>query len=188
MPEQMHTDNGPPFGATNSLRRLSGLAVWFIDLGITPVYSDPGKPQQNGRHERMHRDLKAEATRPPARGWRSQHKKFNSFRAEYNEVRPHEALGMKTPNEVHKKSEREYPRRVSEWAYPKTYKNKMVTVNGGLRWGHDGFIMVTTALSGRDVGLEPVDDGIWVVYCRHVPLGVLSERTQRVYGLDEYRL
>jgi len=188
MPEQMHTDNGPPFGAPNSLRRLSGLAVWFIDLGITPVYSDPGKPQQNGRHERMHRDLKAQATRPAAGGWISQQRKFNHFRTEYNDVRPHESLDMRTPNEVHKKSEREYSRRVSEWAYPTQFVTKHVTVNGGVRWGHNGTIMVTTALSHRYVGLEPVDDGVWVVYYRHVPLGVLSERTQRVYALEEYRL
>ena len=118
MAEQMHTDNGPPFGSPISLRRMTSLAVWFMDLGVTPVYSDPGQPQQNGRHERMHKDLKAQATRPPGRGWRSQQKKFDEFRKEYNEVRPHEALVMKTPNEVHKESKREYPRRVEEWVYP----------------------------------------------------------------------
>ena len=188
MPEQIHTDNGPPFGSPISLRRLTMLAVWFMDLGVTPVYSDPGQPQQNGRHERMHRDLKADATRPPARGWRSQQKRFDVFLKEYNEVRPHEALMMKTPNEVHRKSIREYPRRVSQWSYPASNKIKMVTANGGLRWGHDGLIMVSTALSGKDVGLEPVDDGIWIVYYRHVALGVLSEQTQRVYELEEYHL
>ena len=188
MPEQMHTDNGPPFGSPISLRRLTTLAVWFMDVGITPVYSDPGQPQQNGRHERMHKDLKAEATRPPGRGWRSQQKKFDAFLKEYNEVRPHESLMMKTPNEVHKKSMREYPRRVQDWVYPKEMKMKLVTVNGALRWKREGFIMVSTALGGRDVGLEPVDDGIWIVYYRHVALGVLSERTQRVYELEDYRL
>jgi transposase InsO family protein len=188
LPKQIHTDNGPPFGATNSLHRLGGLAVWFIDHGITPVYSDPGQPQQNGRHERMHRDLKAEATRPPGTGWISQQRKFNAFREEYNQVRPHESLSMRTPNEVHRQSEREYAQRVQEWAYPVSHKVKLVTVNGALRWGREGFIMVTTALSGRDVGLEPVEDGIWIVHYRHVALGVLSERTQRVYDLEKYRL
>jgi len=188
MPEQIHTDNGPPFGSWNSLRRMSSLAVWFMDLGVTPVYSDPGQPQQNGRHERMHKDLKAHATRPPGSGWRSQQRKFDAFRTEYNEVRPHEALGMKTPSEVHKKSEREYPRRVDDWAYPSDMKMKLVTVNGALRWKSEGLIMVSTALSGKYVGLEPVDDGIWIVYYRHVALGVLSERTQWVYELEDYRL
>jgi len=188
MPEQMHTDNGPPFGSWNSLRRMSSLAVWFMDLGVTPVYSDPGQPQQNGRHERMHRDLKAEATRPPGTGWRSQQRKFDLFRKEYNEVRPHEALMMKTPSEVHKKSQREYPRRVQDWVYPSEMKMKLVTVNGALRWKSEGLIMVSTALAGRYVGLEPVEDGIWIVYYRDVALGVLSERTQRVYELEDYRL
>jgi transposase InsO family protein len=188
LPVLLHTDNGPPFGSPVSLRRMTTLAVWLMDLGITPVYSDPGQPQQNGRHERMHKELKAEATRPPGSGWRSQQKKFDVFREEYNEVRPHEALLMKTPNEVHKTSSREYPRRVQDWAYPAAMKMKMITVNGGLRFGHDGFIMVSSALGGKFVGLEPVEDGIWIVYYRDVPLGVLSERTKRVYELEDYRL
>ena len=188
MPEQMHTDNGPPFGSPISLRRMTSLAVWFMDLGVTPVYSDPGQPQQNGRHERMHKDLKAQATRPPGRGWRSQQKKFDEFRVEYNEVRPHEALMMKTPNEVHKKSEREYPRRVQDWVYPSVMKMKLVTVNGALRWNSDGLIMVSTALSGKFVGLEEVDNGVWIVYYRHVALGVLSEKTKRVYEMEDYQL
>lgn len=188
MPDQMHTDNGPPFGSSNSLRRLTGLAVWFMDMGITPVYSDPGHPQQNGRHERMHRDLKAEATRPAASGWRSQQRKFDEFRKVYNEVRPHEALRMKTPKEIHKTSKREYPRRVQDWCYPSEMKQKLVTVNGALRWNKEGLIMVSTALAGRYVGLQAIEDGVWIVYYRHVPLGVLSERTKRVYEIGEYRL
>jgi len=188
MAEQMHTDNGPPFGSPISLRRMTSLAVWFMDLGVTPVYSDPGQPQQNGRHERMHKDLKAQATRPPGRGWRSQQKKFDEFRKEYNEVRPHEALMMKTPNEVHKESKREYPRRVEEWVCPAEMKMKLVTVNGALRWNSDGLIMVSTALSGKYVGLEEVGNGVWIVYYRHVALGVLSEKTKRVYELEDYQL
>jgi len=188
LPEQIHTDNGPPFASWNSLRRLSTLAVWFMDVGVTPVYSDPGQPQQDGRHERMHKDLKAEATRPPGTGWRSQQRKFDAFRKVYSEIRPHEALMMKTPSEVHKKSEREYPRRVQVWVYPSEMTMKLVTVNGALRWKSEGLIMVSTALGGRYVGLEPVDDGVWIVYYRQVALGVLSERTQRVYELEDYHL
>jgi len=188
MPEQMHTDNGPPFGSPISPRRMTSLAVWFMDLGVTPVYSDPGQPQQNGRHERMHKDLKAQATRPPGRGWRSQQKKFEEFRKEYNEVRPHEALVMKTPNEVHKESKREYPRRVEEWVYPAEMKMKLVTVNGALRWNSDGLVMVSTTLSGKYVGQEEVENGVWIVYYRHVALGVLSEKTKRVYELEDYQL
>jgi len=188
MPEAIHSDNGPPFASSNSLRRLSSLAVWFMDLGVLPVYSDPGHPEQNGRHERMHRDLKAEATRPAARTWRSQQRRFDIFRTEYNEVRPHESLGMQTPSAVHKRSKREYPRRVQEWSYPSEMKQKLVTVNGALRWNKDGLIMVSTALAGRYVGLEPVEDAVWIVYYRQVALGILHERMKRVYELGEYRI
>ena len=188
MPQLLHTDNGPPFGSPVALRRMTTLAVWLMELGITPVYSDPGKPQQNGRHERMHKELKAEATRPPGSGWRSQQRKFEAFRREYNDVRPHEALAMKTPAEVHKTSVREYSRRVSDWVYPASMKMKLITVNGGLRFGHDGFIMVSSALAGKFVGLEPVDDGIWIVYYRSVPLGILNEREARVFELEEYQV
>lgn len=188
LPGMMHTDNGPPFGSPIALRRMTTLSVWFMDLGITPVYSDPGHPQHNGRHERMHKDLKAEATRPPGTGWRSQQRKFDVFRQEYNEIRPHDALMLRTPNEVHRKSAREYSGRVEDWAYPVSMKTKMITVNGGMRWHHDGFTMVTTALGGRYVGLEEVQNGVWIVYYRSVALGVFSERTNRVYELEDYRL
>ena len=188
LPGMIHTDNGPPFGSPVALRRMTTLAVWFMDLGINPVYSDPGHPQQNGRHERMHKDLKAEATRPPGSGWRSQQRKFDVFRKEYNEVRPHDSLMMKTPNEVHKKSPREYPGRVQDWVYPTSMKMKMITVNGGMRWHHDEFTMVSTALGGKYVGLEEVENGVWIVYYRSVALGVFSERMNRVYELEDYRL
>jgi transposase InsO family protein len=188
LPGMIHTDNGPPFGSPVALRRMTTLSVWFMELGIIPVYSDPGHPQQNGRHERMHKDLKAEATRPPGAGWRSQQRKFEVFRKEYNEVRPHDALMLRTPNEVHRKSGREYCGRVQEWVYPASMKMKMITVNGGMRWHHDDFTMVTTALGGKYVGLEEVEDGVWIVYYRSVALGVFSERMNRVYELEDYRL
>lgn len=188
LPQMLHTDNGPPFGSPLSLRRMTTLAVWLMDLDILPVYSDPGKPQQNGRHERMHRDLKAEATRPPGSSWRSQQRKFDTFRHDYNFVRPHEALGMLTPSEIHVRSLKEFPRRIENWDYPKTMRQKLVTVNGALRWNKDGLIMISTALTGRYVGLECMDDGVWLVHYRNFPLGVLSERTKRVYELEDYEL
>lgn len=96
LPQRIRTDNGVPF-ATNTLARLSALSAWWVRLGVLPELIEPGKPQQNGRHERMHRTLKAEATRPPAGNLAAQQRKFNRFRAEYNEERPHEALDQQTP-------------------------------------------------------------------------------------------
>jgi len=186
LPYQLHTDNGPPFGNSASLRRMTMLSVWIMEIGITPVYSDPASPQQNGRHERMHRDLKADATRPPGNTLRSQQQIFNHFREEYNTVRPHEALGMKTPEAVHTWSSREYPRMVRDWDYEHGMDPKMVTVNGTIRWKDKGFVMISSALGGKYVGLQPVQDGVWLVYYRQVPLGYFCERTMKVYELNDF--
>jgi len=186
LPQFMHTDNGAPFGNSMSLRRMTQLSVWLMDLGITPVYSDPGCPQQNGRHERMHRDLKAEATRPPAMTLAAQQKRFDAFRREYNTVRPHESLGMKTPCEVHKKSDRVYTRRIREWDYDKALQTKLVTVNGAVRWNSEYFVMISTALSGRYVGFRDEGNGVWGIWYRHVLLGYFSERTKLVYEADTF--
>jgi transposase InsO family protein len=95
LPEQIHTDNGEPFASAVSLSRLTRLSVWFMDLGTVPVYSDPGHPEHNGSDERMHKELKAEAIRPPGYSLGRQQQKFDEFRQEYNEIRPHQALGSK---------------------------------------------------------------------------------------------
>src|SRR4030095_2778118 len=95
LPQRIRTDNGVPF-ATVSLARLSSLSAWWIRLGILPELIEPGTPQQNGRTERMHRTLKAETTRPAAGNLRAQQRKFNSFREEYNQLRPHEAINLET--------------------------------------------------------------------------------------------
>ena len=188
LPLQFHTDNGAPFGNSLALRRMTMLSVWLMELGITPVYSDPGHPEQNGRHERMHRELKAASTRPPGKNLRSQQRMFDSFLEEYNQVRPHEALGMKTPAQVHQDSPRPYPGVIRSWDYDAGKTLRYVSANGAIRWGHSDFIMVSTALSGKYVGLEEVADGIWGVYYRHVHLGWLSARMKKVYNVEEFHL
>ncbi len=185
IPEFLHTDNGSPFGNTQSLRRMTMLSVWLMDLGITPVYSDPASPSQNGRHERMHRDLKREATRPPGNSYRSQQHLFNVFRERYNTIRPHEALGMKTPSEVHRVSERQYPRTIREWEYGPEMAMKMVTVNGAIRWKKQGFVMISSALGGRYIGMEEVETGLWALWYRHVPLGYFDEATGKVFEVED---
>jgi len=187
LPEQMHSDNGPPFGNAVSLRRMTQLSVWLMEIGVTPVYSDPGHPEQNGRHERMHRELKAECTRPAGKNLKSQQYKFNRFRTEYNNERPHESLGMKMPNEVHKRSIREYPRIIRDWDYERNIRAKMVTVNGAIRWKND-LIMVSSALSGKYIGLEEIDSGVFRVYYRHVALGIFNENTKRIYEIENFNL
>ena len=185
LPDQLHTDNGAPFGSALSLHRLTRLSAWVIEIGVTPVYSDPGHPEQNGRHERMHRDLKAMATRPPGGCLVSQQKIFDKFIKEYNTIRPHEALGMKTPSEIHFRSKREYPRIIRDWDYPKNISIRYVSGNGAIRWGTNDWIMISTALSGKYVGMEEVANGLWKLYYRHVELGYFDAKAKKVYEIDE---
>jgi len=134
LPKQIHTDNGRPFAAVQVTQRITRLSVWFIEHGIEPVYSDPAYPEQNGRHERMHRDLKGEATRPPGFDLRAQHRRLNAFVYEYNYERPHAALELETPGSVHVSSRRQYKDKVKEWDYPSYCQVRRVCRNGALRW------------------------------------------------------
>ncbi len=178
LPEIIRTDNGVPF-ATSALGRLSQLSVWWIRLGIYPELIEPASPAQNGRHERMHKTLKAEATRPPAGNLGSQQVRFNYFRREYNEERPHEALGQETPGSVYERSARQFPRKLPEVEYPAHYERRYVSENGGIRW-KCAWVNVTTTLMHEWVGLEEVGDGLWDVYFSRLRLGRLDERRMRI--------
>ena len=178
LPRRIKTDNGSPFAAA-TLGRLSQLSVWWLRLGILPELSEPGKPQQNGRHERMHRTLKAEATKPPGANAAAQQRKLNNFRREYNEVRPHEALEMSTPAQVHQPSPRQMPSRLPEMVYPDRFEVRYVSANGGIRWRKQ-WVNVSSALVGQHVALEAVDDGLWDVYFGVMKIGRLHERHMRI--------
>jgi len=188
LPESIHSDNGPPFGCVNSLRRMTFLSVWFMERGITPVYSDPGCPTQNGRHERMHRDLKAEATRPPGTNLKAQQKLFDRFVSDYNNIRPHEALGMKRPAQVHEISNRKYTGKIDEWIYDRSLHTRMVSANGAVRWRSVNWISISNALCGKIIGMKEVGDGVWELYYRHVLLGYFSEKTMRTYEIENFNL
>ncbi len=178
LPQRIRTDNGVPF-ATNTLARLSSLSAWWVRLGILPELIEPGKPQQNGRHERMHRTLKAETTRPPAANHRAQQRKFNRFREEFNNERPHEALDMQTPASVYEPSPREMPNTLPPLEYPDRFEVRYVSANGGIRWNHH-WINVSITCAGEYVGLEEIDDGVWNVYFGPLKLGRLLERHMRI--------
>jgi len=180
LPEQFHTDNGSPFACSTALGRLSSLAVWLLEHDIYPVYSDPGCPGQNGRHERMHRELKAVAARPPAANRFLEQKKLDAFVREYNTFRPHQSLGNKTPASVHVRSEREYNEKMISWDYPKLFNVRRVYKNGAIRWGSEHWIMVSTALIYKDNGLEELGNGIWGLFFRCKLLGYLDEKTYRI--------
>ncbi len=178
LPEIIRTDNGVPF-ATTALGRLSTLSVWWIRLGILPELIAPASPQQNGRHERMHRTLKAEATRPPSGNLQAQQTRFNRFRQEYNEERPHEALGQETPASVYRPSGRALPRRLAPLEYPGHFELRLVSRNSGIRW-QKHWVCVTHTLAGEYVGLEEVGDGLWDVYFGPLKLGRMHERLLRI--------
>jgi putative transposase len=178
LPLRIRTDNGVPF-ATHTLARLSRLSAWWVRLGILPEFIEPGKPQQNGRHERMHRTLKAETTRPAAATLRAQQRKFNRFRLEFNHERPHEALLMHTPASCYTRSPRQMPERIPPLEYPDHFELRYVSANGGIRWNHH-WVNVSVTCIGEYVGLEEIDDGVWNVFFGPLKLGRLLERHMRI--------
>ena len=180
LPRAMRTDNGPPF-ATLARRGLSRLAVWWVKLGIVPERIDPGKPQQNGRLERLHQTLKLEAASPPARTWRLQQQALDRFLQEYNEYRPHEALGQQTPASCYESSPREYPARLGDVEYPPGYARRRVQKGGQFRWASH-YIFLTRALRGEVVGLEALDERRRRIWFGPLDLGVLDAR-QGLIGL-----
>ena len=167
-----------PF-ATNTLARLSRLSAWWIRLGVLPQLIEPGKPQQNGRHERMHRTLKAETTRPPSASFRSQQTRFDAFRREFNEQRPHEALEQRTPAAVYQHSPRSMPATLPPLEYPDRFEVRYVSANGGIRWNKT-WVNVSTTCIGEYVGLEEIDDGVWNIYFGALRLGRLLERKMKI--------
>ena len=179
LPTQIHTDNGGPFGSVAAIQRFTRLSYWFIDLGILPVFSDPAHPEQNGRHERMHRDLKAACAVPSAYDLKSQQRKLNAFVKEYNQVRPHEALDMETPSKIHQHSNKPFPERIRNYDYPAHMKVMNVCNNGSVRWRSYYWVYMSRGLIGRQVAAEELGNGIWRVYYKNVFLGYFNEKDIR---------
>src|SRR6266849_4538772 len=178
MPEAIRTDNGAPF-ASAAVAGLSRLAVWWMKLGIVPERIEAGHPEQNGRHERMHRTLKQETAQPAAANRRAQQRAFDGFREEYNEQRPHEALGMQTPAVLYGPSARAYPARVPEPEYPATMLVRSVHHQGQIRWKkHD--VVLSQVLWGERVGLLPVDERWFTIYFAQFPIAQFDSRKLRV--------
>jgi hypothetical protein len=144
-----------------------------------PVFSDPAHPEQNGRHERMHRDLKAACAKPSAYDLKAQQRRLNHFMKEYNHERPHEALEMKTPGEIHDFSTRPFPERIPNFDYDSDMKVMKVCKNGSMRWKSYYWVYLTASLSGKYVGAREVGNGVWRVYYRDVFLGFFNEKDIR---------
>jgi len=185
LPTMIRSDNGEPFAAP-SLGRLSRLSVWWIRLGIRPDLIAPASPYQNGAHERMHRTLKAETTRPPGAYLASQQRRFARFRRIYNHERPHEGLDQRQPDRLYTTSARPFPTQLAPVQYPGHYEIRRVSAEGGISW-HSRGLSVSTVLIGEDVGLEPIDDGIWDMHFGPVRLGRFDERRHRVQPAGVWR-
>jgi putative transposase len=177
LPWRLRTDNGSPFASTG-LARLTALSVWMIKLGIELERIQPGHPEQNGRHERMHRTLKRETVVPPAGDLRAQQRRFDRFRREYNEERPHEALGQRPPGSVYERSPRPYPRSIEDYEYPAHYEVRKVSGFGTFPFRMHA-IYANECLNGERLGLVEIDDGIWRVHFRGHELGIVDERQLR---------
>jgi len=180
LPLTIRSDNGTPF-ASNAIHGLSRLNVWWMKLGIVHQRIEPGRPEQNGCHERMHRTLKAETTRPPERNSRRQQIRFDRFRREFNHERPHEALGQETPSDHWHRSPRPYPEQPSPPEYPGHFHVRLVSTAGTLRF-KSRQLFLSHALEHEDVGLEETDDGIWSVFFYDTLLGKLDERDWRFHA------
>jgi len=173
LPERIRTDNGTPF-ASNALGRLSRLSVWFVQLRILPEFIEPGCPQQNGRHENMHLVLKRRTTRPPRSNMRTQQRAFRNFMAEFNHIRPHEALDGAVPADLYRSSPRPFPKRLEPITYPGHFETRLVSYNGGIRW-YANRVPVSRLLAGHNVGLEEIDHGLFDVYFGPIWLGRFVE-------------
>ncbi len=182
LPAAIRSDNGVPFASPNSLFNLSRLAVWWLRLGITIERIKPGRPQQNGRHERMHLTLKQQTTRPPAMNSLQQQAKFDAFLHEFNTERPHEALAMKCPAELYQPSTRTYGG-LPEISYPFHDREILVTACGRICL-HRKKINFSTVFAGQTVGVKEVDDSVWLVSFMHYDLGYFDLEQRTLQPLD----
>ena len=182
LPRAIRSDNGVPFASPNALFNLSKLSVWWLRLGIAIERIKPGKPQQNGRHERMHLTLKKEATRPPGMNSLQQQARFDAFLHEFNTERPHEALAMKYPAELYAHSTRPYDG-LPDIAYPFHDRDILVTACGRICL-HRKKINISIVLAGQKLGLKEVDDGVWLVSFMHYDLGYIDLEQKTLQPLD----
>ena len=171
LPDAIRSDNGTPF-ASIAAGGISRLSMWWIQLGIRPERIRPGHPQQNGRHERMHKTLKAETTKPAAYNEASQQKYFDDFLHEFNHERSHEALDRKCPDEVYQPSTRSYPEMIPPIFYDDGLQIRTVKRGGEIKW-RNKHIYISQVLSHEQISLEEIDNDVWEVRYGFYKLGII---------------
>ena len=185
LPLAIRSDNGAPFAGTGA-GGLSRLSVGWIKAGIALERIEPGQPQQNGRHERMHRTLKAETAKPPAASAGRQQVRFDRFRQDFNDDRPHEALGQQPPAAFYRPSLRPYPERLDEPWYDAWHAMRRVRTDGSIKWGGD-LVFISETLKGEPVGIAETDSGDWIVRFADIDLGIIDRRTKKLHGFRAAR-
>jgi len=183
LPLAIRTDNGIPF-AGKTVGGLSRLSVWWIKLGIIPERIDKGEPQQNGRHERMHRTLKEALNELPAFDLKTQQRMLDLFRIEYNEARPHEALGQKTPGSLYQRSNREYTDSPPLPEYDLDFCVRNVKYGGEIKF-KGGIYFVSQVLAGERIGLKQIADDEWQINFSFQPIGIINLRRKIIEPLKE---
>jgi len=178
IPEQIITDNGTPFCTARALGGLTELSKMWIKLGIQHVRIEPGRPQQNGIHERMHRTLKGQATQPAEANMHAQQRRFDAFVEEFNNIRPHQALGQERPASRVQHYRRSYPPKAPRIDYPMSFQVRMVRTRGTIKWKGEE-LFVGTVLRGEPVALLHVDEDRWQLYFGTVHLATWDERKHR---------
>jgi transposase InsO family protein len=182
LPQAIRTDNGAPF-ASLAIAGLSRLALWWMKLGIVPERIQPAHPEQNGRHERMHLTLQQETMSPMAANRRAQQRRFDQFRREFNQQRPHQALDMRTPDSCYASSPRPYPARLPEPQYDTSMTVRRVAPGGQFSWKHHE-VFVSETLQGERIALQAIDDRWFTIYFAQFPLGRFDSRTRTVHRLS----
>ena len=182
LPSAIRTDNGVPFASPNALYGLSKLAVWWLRLGIQIERIQPGHPEQNGRHERMHLTLKTEATKPAVANVLQQQARFDAFLERFNHERPHQALGMQVPGEVYRPSPRPY-QGLGALDYPWHDWTATVTTCGRICYKRRK-INLSLVFAGQNVGVRQVSDRIWLVSFMQYDLGYFDDETSRLEPID----
>jgi transposase InsO family protein len=174
LPLRIRCDNGSPFGS-HGAGGLTRLSVWWMRLGIVPHFIRPASPQENGRHERMHRTLKAQTSTPPANSPIEQQARFDAFRRHYNEERPHEALGQRPPAELYSPSARAMPARLEDPWYDADHQVRRVRSAGEIKWKGE-FIFISDALINELVGIAELETGDLVVRFCDLDIGLINRR------------
>ncbi|MBB4080784.1 transposase InsO family protein [Lewinella aquimaris] len=186
-PEHVLTDNGSVFSSAQSPCGYGRFSYFLIEHGIRHLLSDPGCPTQNGKHERMHRELERECFSPAAIDLRVQSQRFGQFRSDYNTVRPHEGLDLRTPSSVYERSGTVYEERVRPYDYPSEMKVRKVYATGCIRWGSYEWVTITRALAGRYIAHKTIGERCHEFYYREVCLGFFREG-EEVIKENYYRL